>query len=131
MPDMILKRPFCITCHQDLPLCAEPEAFLEHPLNRGTSQGTQCNICRQMLNVMEHLELKRMRVVSLKEIRRAAERWSTEQRSNLRARSYSGSALYFADAAKKWLRFAGKLDEPKASRNALCRSRGRVCTIAD
>jgi site-specific recombinase XerD len=69
-----------------------------------------------MLNVMEHLRLKRMRAVSLEEIKEAAERWAKQQRSNPRARSYEGSARYFTYVAKKWLRFAGKLERPTAPR---------------
>jgi hypothetical protein len=90
----ILKRPYYITRHQELPLRKEREAFLEHLRNQGTSHAALRSICWQMLNVMEHLRLKRMRAVSLEEIKEAAERWAKRQRSNPRARSYEGSARY-------------------------------------
>jgi site-specific recombinase XerD len=112
----ILKRPYYITRHQELPLRKEREAFLEHLRNQGTSHAALRSICWQMLNVMEHLRLKRMRAVSLEEIKEAAERWAKQQRSNPRARSYEGSARYFTYVAKKWLRFAGKLERPTAPR---------------
>ena len=110
----ILQRPYCITRHQGLPLRKEREAFLGHLRNQGTSRAALRGICWQMLNVMEHLQLERMRRVSLDEIKQAAERWATQQRSNPRARSYGRSAGYFTYVAKKWLRFAGKLQQPKA-----------------
>jgi integrase/recombinase XerD len=112
----ILKRPYYITRHQELPLRTEREAFLEHLRNQGTSHAALRSICWQMLNVMEQLQLKRMRMVSLEEIKKAAERWAIEQRTNPRARSYGESARYFTYVAKKWLRFAGKLEPPKVPR---------------
>lgn len=116
MLSIILKRPYYITRHQELPLRKEREAFLEHLHNQGTSHAALRSICWQMLNVMEHLRLTRMRVVSLEEIKEAAECWSKQQRSNPRARSYERSAVYFTYVAKKWLRFAGKLKQPKVPR---------------
>jgi hypothetical protein len=113
---MILKRPYYIARHQEFPLRQEREAFLEHLRNQGTSHAALRSICWQMLNVMEHLRLKRMRVVSLEEIKEAAERWAGQQRSNPRARSYRESGRYFTYVAKKWLRFAGKLEQPKVPR---------------
>lgn len=112
----ILKRPYYITRHQELPLRKEREDFLDHLRNQGTSHAALRSICWQLLNVMEHLQLKRIRMVSLEEIKEAAERWATGQRSNPRARSYRESARYFTYVAKKWLRFAGKLEQPKAPR---------------
>jgi site-specific recombinase XerD len=116
MLTMILKRPYYIARHQELPLRKEREAFLEHLRNQGTSHAALRSICWQMLNVMEHLRLKRMRAVPLEEIKEAAERWTRQQRSNPRARSYGESGRYFTYVAKKWLRFAGKLEQPKVPR---------------
>jgi len=112
----ILKRPYYIAHHQRLPLREEREAFLKHLRDQGTSYAALRSVCWQMLNVMEHLRLKRMRAVTVEEIKEAAERWTKEQRSNPRARSYTESARYFTYVAKKWLRFAGKLEQPKAPR---------------
>jgi integrase/recombinase XerD len=112
----ILKRPYYIAHHQRLPLREEREAFLKHLCDQGTSYAALRSVCWQMLNVMEHLRLKRMRAVTVEEIKEAAERWTKEQRSNPRAQSYTESARYFTYVAKKWLRFAGKLEQPKAPR---------------
>ncbi len=112
----ILKRPYFIARHQELPLRGEREAFLKHLRDQGTSHAALRSICWQMLNVMDQLQLKRMRSISIEEIKEAAERWNTQQRSNPRARSYERSAVYFTYVAKKWLRFAGKLKQPTVAR---------------
>src|ERR1700733_3548409 len=109
----ILKRPYYIAHHQRLPLRKEREAFLKHLRDQGTSHAALRSICWQMLNVMEHLRLKRMRPVTVDEIKKAADRWAMQQRFNPRARSYERSAGYFTYVAKKWLRFSGKLEQPK------------------
>jgi hypothetical protein len=105
----ILQRPFSIARHRELPLLKEREAFLKHLRDQGTSHAALRSICWQMLNVMDQLHLKRMRAVSIEEIKEAAEHWKTQQRSNPRARSYERTAVYFTYVAKKWLRFVGKL----------------------
>jgi site-specific recombinase XerD len=112
----ILQRPFSIARHQEFPLREEREAFLKHLRDQGTSHAALRSICWQMLNIIDQLHLKRMRAVSIEEIKEAAERWKTQQRSNPRARSYERTAVYFTYVAKKWLRFAGKLKQPKVAR---------------
>ena len=111
----ILQRPFSIARHQELPLRKEREAFLKHLGDQGTSHAALRSISWQMLNVMDQLHLKRMRAVSIEEIKEAAEHWKTQQRSNPRARSYERTAVYFTYVAKKWLRFVGQLKQPKVA----------------
>jgi hypothetical protein len=67
-----------------------------------------------MLPVMRLLKLTEMRDVSLEEIQRAALCWAREQRTNPKAQSYGNSASFFVYAAKKWLRFHGRLKLPIA-----------------
>ena len=63
---------------------------------------------------MRLLKLTEMRDVSLEEIQRAARCWAREQRTNPKAQSYGNSASFFVYAAKKWLRFHGRLTRPSA-----------------
>jgi site-specific recombinase XerD len=63
---------------------------------------------------MRLLKLTEMRDVSLEEIQRAALCWAREQRTNPKAQSYDNSASFFVYAAKKWLRFHGRLKRPSA-----------------
>jgi integrase/recombinase XerD len=62
--------------------------------------------------VVRILKLTEMRDVSPEEIQRATRCWAREQRTNPKARSNGNSARFFAYAAKKWLRFHGRLKLP-------------------
>ena len=61
---MILTRPYLHHSSPRVSAAQGREAFLEHLRDQGTSRAALRGICWQMLNVMEHLRLKRMRSVS-------------------------------------------------------------------
>jgi len=101
--------PFFLKRHRQAPLLKEREAFLSHLQQQGTSRKALLNLAGKLLHVIQVLKLNEMRDVPLEEIQRAAQRWARQQRSNPRARSYGKSASSFIYAAKKWLRFSGRL----------------------
>ena len=112
MLDAFLEHPFFLNRHRQAPLLKERESFLSHLQQPGTSRKALRNISSELLHVVRLLKLKEMRDVSLEGIRRAAQGWAREQRTNPKARSYGNSARFFAYAAKKWLRFHGRLKLP-------------------
>lgn len=114
MLDAFLEHPFFLNRHRQAPLLKERESFLSHLQQQGTSRKAIRNLSSELLNVVRLLKLNEMRDVSLEEIQRAARRWARQQRSNPRARSYGNSARFFTYAAKKWLRFHGRLKLPSA-----------------
>ena len=109
MLEDLSEHPFFLNRHQQAPLLREREAFLSHLQQQGTSRKALQNLAGELLHVMRVLKLNEMREVSLEEIQRAARLWARQQRSNPRARSYGNSASSFIYAAKKWLRFNGRL----------------------
>ncbi len=112
MLDAFLEHPFFLNRHRQAPLLRERDSFLSHLQQPGTSRKALRNISSELLHVVRLLKLKEMRDVSLEGIRRAAQGWAREQRTNPKARSYGNSARFFAYAAKKWLRFHGRLKLP-------------------
>jgi hypothetical protein len=66
----------------------------------------------ELIQVVRLLKLGEMRDVALEEIQRAARRWAHQQHSNPKEHSYGNSASFFIYAAKKWLRFHGRLKMP-------------------
>lgn len=68
----------------------------------------------QLLHVIRLLNLGTLRDVGIEEIKEAARGWAEHQRSNPKARSYDRTASYFEYVAKKWLRFAGRLQASAA-----------------
>jgi len=114
MLEEFLEHPFFLNRHRQAPLLKERELFLSHLQQQGTSRRALRNLSGEMLPVMRLLKLTEMRDVSLEEIRRAALCWAREQRTNPKAQSYGNSASFFVYAAKKWLRFHGRLKRPIA-----------------
>ena len=112
MPDAFLEHPFFLNRHRHAPLLNERDSFLNHLQQQGTSRKALRNLSAELLQVVRLLKLTEMRDVSLEGIRRAAQGWAREQRTNPKARSYGNSARFFAYAAKKWLRFHGRLKLP-------------------
>ena len=108
MLDAFLEHPFFLNRHRQAPLLKERESFLNHLQQQGTSRKALRNLSAELLQVVRLLKLNEMRDVSLEEIRRAAQCWTREQRTNPKAHSYGNSARFFAYAAKKWLRFHGR-----------------------
>ena len=115
MLDAFLEHPFFLDRYQQAPLLKERESFLRHLQKQGTSRKALRNLSGELLNVVRLLQLTEMRDVSLEEIGRAAGCWARHQRTNPKAHSYGNSARFFAYAAKKWLRFHGRLKFPSAA----------------
>jgi integrase/recombinase XerD len=115
MLDALLEHPFFLNRHRQAPLLKERESFLDQLQKQGTSRKALRNLSGQLLNVVRLLHLSEMRDVSLEEIIHAARSWSRQQRANPRAHSYGNSASSFIYAAKKWLRFHGRLKLPSAA----------------
>lgn len=114
MLEEFLEHPFFLNRHRQAPLLKERESFLSHLQQQGTSRKALRNLSGELLHVVRLLKLNEMRDVSLAEIRRAAQCWARQQRANPRAHSYGNSASFFIYAAKKWLRFHGRLKLPSA-----------------
>jgi integrase len=114
MLDTILEHPFFLNRHRQAPLLKERESFLGHLQQQGTSRKALRNLSAELLQVVRLLKLTKTREVSLEEIRRAARCWARQQRANPKAHSYGNSASSFIYAAKKWLRFHGRLKLPSA-----------------
>ena len=112
MLDAFLEHPFFLNRHRQAPLLKERESFLNHLQQRGTSRKALRNLSAELLQVVRLLKLTEMRDVSLEEIQRAARCWARQQRANPKAHSYGNSASSFIYAAKKWLRFHGRLKLP-------------------
>jgi hypothetical protein len=112
MLDTLLEHPFFLIRHRQAPLLNERESFLRHLQQQGTSRKALKNLSSELVHVVRLLKLNQMRDVSLEEIQRAARRWARQQHLNPRAHSCGNSASFFTYAAKKWLRFHGRLKLP-------------------
>jgi hypothetical protein len=112
MLETLHQVPFFLNRHRKAPLLKEREVFLLHLQQQGTSRGALLSLSNELLHIVRLLRLDRMRDVSLEEIRHTAIRFIREEQSNPRVRSYFHTGSFFVYAAKKWLRFHGRLKMP-------------------
>ena len=112
MLETLRQVPFFLNRHREAPLLREREMFLGHLQQQGTSRASLLSVSNELLHIVRLLRLDRMRDVSLDEIRRAADRFVLEGKSNPRVLSCGHTASFFVYAAKKWLRFHGCLKMP-------------------
>lgn len=112
MLETLLQIPFFLNRHREAPLLKEREVFLRYLRQQGTSRAALLSLSNELLHVVRLLQLDRMKDVSLQEIRCAADCFVREEQSNPRARSYRHTGTFFIYAAKKWLRFHGRLRMP-------------------
>ncbi len=71
-----LRRRFAIARHREAPLLRERERFPEYLHSQGTSLAALRGVSWQLLNVINHLNLTRLRRVSIKEIEEAGRAWT-------------------------------------------------------
>ncbi len=116
MLDTFLELPFYLNRQKNAPLLPERLAFLKYLQEQGTSRAALRGVSWQLLHVIDLLKLETLRDVQVGEIKEAARCWGEQQRSNPKARSYVHSGSYFEYVAKKWLRFAGRLQSPPMPR---------------
>ena len=109
MIESILKKPSAVSRHKQAPLLKEREQFLTHCQQQGTSRKALRNMATELIPVIRLLRMEELREVDLEEIKQAANKWAIEQRCNPRAKTYGASASYFAQVAKRWLRYHGHL----------------------
>lgn len=112
MLETLLERTFFLSRHQKAPLLKEREVFVRHLQQQGTSRAALRNLSGELIHVVRFLRLEKLCDISQEEIQQAAQRWACQQRSNPKAHSYGNTASFFIYAAKKWLRFHGRLKLP-------------------
>src|SRR5215469_10332479 len=117
MLDQIFTRKDALKRHLEAPLLKEREEFLSHLSRLGTNRLPMQNMAWWLLRIVKILKLKRLRKVDVKEITTAA-RGLAHQNGSKTSRP---TALLFTYAAKKWLRFHGRLSIPRPTRQAFSR----------
>jgi len=106
-----IYQPVALSRHLAAPLLAEREAYLRRLNAEGKSRDQQQTAADYLLHVIKRLRLKRLRKVRLSELRRAAISWQKRD-APLATGGFSSRKEFFA-YARGWLRFHGKLIEPK------------------
>ena len=111
MLSRIVLRSSALARHRAAPLLAQREAYLEHLERQGKNRHKQRDASTYLVQVVKRLHLRRLRMMRFEELRRAAVRW--QQRDSQSATRGPQARKAFLRHAKGWLRFHGKLVEPK------------------
>lgn len=117
----LYKRSPTLARHRNGPLAAERELFLRHLADDERQRREQLVIAASyLLAVAERLRLsdRGQQAIGLGEIEEQAERWSVRATGRFRKGTRSDRARQrFAGFAVRWLKFMGRLEEPKIPAN--------------
>lgn len=111
MFEKLFKYPKVLARHRDGPFAKERERFLLHKHEQGAARATLVSIARELLVVARELRPNPGRAISLAEVQAAADRWARRQRRRGRSQGLHWPACRFAQVARDWLRFLGRLQE--------------------
>ncbi len=112
MFDRYFERPKAIARHRSAPLSRERERFLAHLEAGGTRRESIRIAACYLLQVIRLLRLRRLRDVTLGEVKHASERWNKIRNQD---KQYKGGQMgvdCFAQTARRFLRFLGRLKRP-------------------
>jgi integrase/recombinase XerD len=109
MFDKLFKRPSAIARQRGAPLASERASFLARRAEDGMALETLVRLARELVVVVQELELSSSHLITRAAVEAAAERWARQQRRRHRARTVRWSRSLFLQTATDWLRFLGRL----------------------
>ena len=111
--DKYFERPAAIARHRSAPLAKERERFLTHLETTGTRRSAIRVEATYLLQVVNILGLHRLRDVTLEEVDRAADHWNRLRNQDKQYPTGQSGVRCFAQTARRFLRFEGKLKYPR------------------
>jgi hypothetical protein len=111
--DRYFSRPAALARHKSAPLLRERERFLAHLEATGTRRSAIRIAATYLLQVLNILGLRRLRDVTLDEVDRAADHWNTSRNQDKQYPAGQFGVRCFAQTARRFLRFEGKLKYPR------------------
>ena len=113
MFDQLFKRPCVLSRQRNAPLASERASFLAQRAQEGVAPGTLVRLARELLVVVQELDLTNNDVVTPLAIEAAADCWARQQKRRHRAQTKRWSRVFFRQTATDWLRFLGRLHIPE------------------
>ena len=108
----LFKYPAVLARHRNAPLLEERERYLQHRAEQGCAPFTLLRIARELLHVIQLLDIHSTPAVTTQQIEVTAKTWARSQCRRGRAHTFRWSRGLFVQVATDWLRFLGLLDEP-------------------
>ena len=113
MFDQLFKQPCALSRQRNAPLASERASFLAQRAEDGAASGTLVRLARELLVVVQELDLANNDVITPLAIEAAADRWARQQKRRHRAQTERWSRIFFQQTATNWLRFLGRLSIPE------------------
>lgn len=108
----LFKYPAVLARHRNAPLFEERERYLQHRAEQGCAPYTLLRIARELLHVIQLLDIHSTPAVTTQQIEVTAKIWARSQCRRGRAHTFRWSRGLFVQVATDWLRFLGLLDDP-------------------
>ena len=112
MLESLFKYPAVLARHRNAPLFEERDRYLEHRAQQGCAHATLLRIARELLQICQLLNMSSASLVTVQQIRMAAEKWARQQYRRGHAHFLRWYRKLFLQVATDWLKFIGLLYEP-------------------
>lgn len=114
MFDQLFTCPETAARHRSAPLRDARLRFLQHYRESGSPRGTLRRKARELLVIIEQLQLQPEGVIRPEAIEVAAQRWAYRHPSHFKQKDAEKTRRHFVRAATRWLGFLGRLQAPPA-----------------
>ena len=95
MFDQLFKQPCALSRQRNTPLASERAAFLAQRAEDGSAPDTLVRLARELLVVVQELDLANNDVITPLAIEAAADRWARQQKRRHRAQTERWSRIFF------------------------------------
>jgi integrase/recombinase XerD len=110
--DQLFNCPETAARHRSAPLRDARLRFLQHCRESGSPRGTLRRKSRELLVIIEQLQLQRKGAIRPEAIEVAAQRWAYRRPSHFKRKDAEKIRRHFVRAARRWLGFLGRLQAP-------------------
>jgi len=114
MLEKLFKYPAVLARHTNAPFFEERNRYLSYRAEEGCAHETLLRIARELLQIVQVLDIPSTCGVTPEQIRAAGNRWARQQCRRGRAHTLRWPRELFVQVATEWLRFLGRLDEAVA-----------------
>jgi integrase/recombinase XerD len=112
MFNILFHYPRVLARHGQGPSAEARERYLTHCADQGAARDTLLRTARELLIIAQRLDLTTDRLIGIRQVEAAAERWVDYQQRRDRVGGPRGCRQYFIQTALSWLRFLGRLEAP-------------------
>ena len=112
MLDQLFNCAETVARHRSSPLLDARVDYLQHCQDVGSPRGTLRRKARELLVIIDQMNLHPEGAICVEDIEAAARRWAYRQPRHYKLKDAEDAKKHFVRTAKGWLRFLGRLQTP-------------------